>query len=285
MAEKSLILKSASFEPGGDDAREGNLESVMENAGYDVVESFTEPGVPAAEGDSATLAGKEPPPRKVSRRERAIERATAPLREKIKQLESGRPPQAAQTEAVAAQPKPQRAEFANDEAYEDALVKWGNAKFAADKAIEDAQAAQRQHLERNLQNYGAQTKEAKTRYKDWDEVVDQDIFIGRDAQLAILELENGAEVIYWLGKHPVAAEKLGKLNPVSAIMEVGRLSASLGAAFGEGYESRRPRPRVPAPVRTVSTAGTSGGQTFAEIAARPNYPGKAKDLKRAMAEQ
>ena len=269
---EGLILKSASFEAGGDEAREKNLESVMENAGLEIVE-------PGTEGEAATTLS----PRK-SRKERAIERATAPLIEKIKQLEAGagtvRPTGA---EAGAAQPKPQRLDFANDEAYDDALLAWGTQKALRDKAVEDAQIAERQFYEQNLRNYGAQAKEAKGKYKDWDEVVNQDIFIGREAQLTILEQENGADVIYYLGKNPDYAKKLGEMRPISAIRAVERLSARLTS--GEGYEDRRPRPRVPAPVRTVSTAGSSAAPSFADIAARPNYPGKARDLKRAMADR
>ena len=234
---EGLILKSASFEPGGDEAREENLESVLENAGLEVVEPVAGP-----EGEAAAHAEALPP--KKSRKERAIEKATAPLLERIKHLEAGRP-QEAQTETEA------------------------------------AQAAQRQHLERNLQSYAAQVKEAKNRHEDWDRVVNQDIFIGPDSQLAILEQENAAELIYHLGRNPVKAAELGELNrrsPVAAIAEVGRLSARLS---GEG----RHRPRVPAPVRTVSTAGSSATLSFAEIAARPNYPGKARDLKRAQADR
>ena len=264
------------------------------------IEEVVESEVPAGpEGEAVahdvtetrTVEGTLPP--RKSRRQRQIDKATAPLLEKIKQLETGQPQRAAQApeaaqppEAAAVRPKPKRADFDNDEAFEDALVKWGNEKFAADKAREDAQAAQRQHCERNLRNYATQVKEAKEKYPDWDEVVNQEIFIGQGVQVAVLELENGADVIYYLGRHPAYAEKLGQMSQPSAVMEVGRLSARLltGASTnGEGYEYRRPRPRVPAPVRTVNTGGSSAALTFAEIAARPPYPGKAKDLKRAEA--
>ncbi len=250
------------------------------------IEEVVQPEVPA-EGEAVTHDGMETLPPRKSRKERAIERATAPLLEKIKQLETGagtvRP---AQAEAVEARPKPKRADFANDEAFEDALVKWGNEKFAADKAFEDAQAAQRQHCERNLRNYAAQVKEAKEKYPDWDEVVNQEIHIGAGVQIAVLELENGADVVYYLGRHPAYAEKLGQMSQPAAVMEVGRLSARLltgASSGGEGYEYRRPKPKVPAPVRTVSTAGSSVGLTSAEIAAKPNYPGKARDFKNALA--
>lgn len=238
------------------------------------------------EGEPDAGAGALPRP-KLSRRERAVERATAPLLERIKQLEAAQSPKAAQTEPVAARPKPKRADFADDEAFEDALVLWGNEKFAAEgrqAAQQRYEAAQRQHLESNLKSYAAQVKEAKETYPDWDETVNQDVFIGTGVQLAVLELENGADVIYYLGRHPDYAAKLGQMSQPSAVMEVGRLSARLkiGVANGEG-EYRRPKPKIPAPVRTVSTGGSSAAQTFAEIAAKPNYPGKARDLKIAAA--
>lgn len=262
---------------------------------------------PATEGETATQTVEGTrhtsngnghvealPPRK-TRRERAIDRATAPLLERIKQLEAGQPQRAAQAEAVVAEPKPQRADFAQDEAgqeaFENALVRWGVENFAVEKALKDAQEAERRHCERNLKNYGAQVKEAKEVHKDWDELEKKfkanDVFIGNGTQSAILEMENGAEVTYYLMRHPDKAAELGKMAQGAAFAEVVRLSDRLktGASAYNGGEERllRPKPRVPAPVRTVSTGGPSGSPTFAEIAARPNYAGKARDLKRALA--
>jgi hypothetical protein len=215
--------------------------------------------------------GTETLPPRLSRKERAIARATAPLLEKIKQLEAQPATAKEEPPKEAAWAKPKRADFASDEAYDGALLRWG-------KENERAQAI--------FQSYHAQVQRAKESYPDWDDVVNQSIHIGRDAQVAILELENAAEVVYYLGKNPSYAAKLGQMSPAAAIMEVGRLSARLnGTPSGEEYEYRRPRPKVPAPVRTVSTAGSSATPSFAEIAAKPNYPGKAQDLKKALAEQ
>src|SRR5258707_316978 len=155
-------------------------------------------------------------------------------------------------------------------------------------AVKEAEDANKARFEQNISNYAVQVEEAKDKYEDWDKVVNQEIFIGKEVQLAILEQENGAEVIYSLGRHPAYAAKLGEMSPLSAVMEVGRLSARLttGASAHDeanGEEPRKPKPKVPAPVRTVSTAGSSTALTFAEIAAKPNYPGKAKDFKRAQA--
>lgn len=258
-------------------------------------DEVVEPEVPAeAEGEADASAGTETPPltKAQKRRARAIARATAPLREQIKQLEAERPQQAAQAEDGEPRPKPKRADFADDEAFEDELVRWGNEKFAIEKALSDAQAAERRHLERNLQNYAAQLEEVKAKYPDWDELKEKfdnaDIFIGQATQLAILGEENGAEVSYYLMKHPAVAVRLGQMDQIAATKEVARLADRLKtgapAPSGQEYERQfRLKPKVPAPVRTVSTAGSNAAPSFADIAARPNYPGKAKDLKRALA--
>ena len=96
-------------------------------------------------------------------------------------------------------------------------------------------------------------------------------------------------MIYYLGRHPVAAAKLGEMSPVSAIMEVGRLATRLKTGTPAPGEtnggSSRPKPHIPAPVTHVNKAATTSALTFAEIAAKPAYAGKAKDLRRALARQ
>ena len=234
---EGVILKSASFDQAGDAGRQENLEETLENNGLELKEEDSaEDG--AAEPVPLTL---NPPPRK-SRRERAIEKATAPLLEKIKQLEAGQPP-------------------------------------VATRVSEDPQAAQARHFQAIQQNYKAQVDDVKSRYDDWDQTVNQDLHIGIGSQLALLEQENGAECVYYLGKHPDYAARLGKMTDHAAAAEIGRLSERLKAG------ASRPRFRTPPPVRTVSTAGSSAPLTPAEVAARPNYAGKARDFRKALAEQ
>ena len=312
-----IILKSASHEVS-DEVREKNLQAVVERAGYEVAkepevtaepkrEEFkTEEEIEAAhvgwqdkqKAVPAATAGEEEeevaPPRK-SRKTRAIERATAELKrenEELRKKLEAQPATAKVEEAPKEAARPKRADFEQgdegQQKYEDALIAWGLDKGIKDKAVKDAQAADQARFNENLLSYKAQVEEAKDTYEDWDDVVNQDIHIGREVQLAILEQENGAEVVYYLGRHPAYAAKLGELSPLSAVMEVGRLSARLktGApAPGEARseETTKPKPKVPAPVRTVSTAGSSAALTFAEIAAKPSYPGKARDLRAAAA--
>lgn len=179
---KGVILKSASFDPGGDEARQMSTQTVLEKAGFKV---------------------EEP------------------------------------------EPEPEESE----------------------------QLTPQQQLEKNLRSYGAQVKEAKEKYNDWRETVGREVFIGQGVQMAILEQANGAEVCYYLGKHPNFAAKLGELSKtgreLTAIREVERLSARLAPSTARTQAPPR------RPVRPPDDA------TFSEIAAMPNFPGKGRALKRA----
>jgi hypothetical protein len=183
MAE-GIVLKSGSWEPGGEEARKMNLESTLEKAGFE----------------------------------------------------------------AKPEPKPEESD--------------------------DGQLTEQERFKKNVGSYDAQTKAARKKYDDWQEVVGQDIHIGVGVQLALLEQNNGADVAYYLGKHPALAKKIGQMSKtpgreISAIREVERLSARLAA--------NAPRTEVPPsrPSRPPEDA------TFAEIAHFPDYPGKARDLRRA----
>ncbi len=131
-----------------------------------------------------------------------------------------------------------------------------------------------ERVEQSLRNYGQQLKTAKTKYPDFEKTVKQDIFIGVETQHAIIQQPNGADVVFYLGQHPEYARKLGKMcktgSAISAVREVERLSTRLGG------NTPAPQRR---PVRPPENA------SFQEIAETPNYPGKARDLRRALAKR
>jgi len=173
---KGIVLQSASFDPGGEAAREQNTARVIEGAGYEVEKKLELP-----------------------------DRDTSGL---------------------------------NDD----------------------------QRQQKHLKDYGAQVDAAKLKYgkDEWNQTVNQDIVIGQASQLAIVEQENGAEIVLHLGQNPEYAKKLGKMTPLAQAGEIARLS------------DRLPKPqRVSRPFRPPT------GATFAEIAGMKDYPGKARDLKRA----
>src|SRR6266851_2928137 len=240
-----IILKSASHEVS-DEVREKNLQAVVESAGYEVarpevpVEPKLEDFKTEEEFEAAHVEWQDAQPEEVeeeekpktaatpkkSRRERAVDRATVKLQEEIAELRKKLEAKEPKAEEKKELPRPKRADFADDETgqqkYEDELVAWGVDKNTREKAVKDAEAAETARLRQNLVNYATQIEEAKEEHPDWDELFldleKNDIRIGNAAQNMIFELENGAEVSYYIARHPATARKLGE--------EIGR--ASLG---------------------------------------------------------
>lgn len=241
---------------------------------------------------------EEPPAKKPSRVARKIDRATRELREqnedlkkRLEALEKGG--KKADEPAAEPNPRPDRTKFKTDTEYEDALLAWGVEKAMAEKTVKDSQRAQHDALETNLRSYRAQVEEFSEAHDDWDEVMSQDLPMHTAVQLSAMEADNGAEMMYYLGKHPEYAKRLAEMSPLSAVMEIGRLSKRLkvGAsrdddAANDAAEKKKTKtPRAPGPVTPVNTGATTSSQlTAREIAAKPNYAGKAKDYKRALRE-
>jgi hypothetical protein len=156
------------------------------------------------------------------------------------------------------------------------------------RAKEDAESAKKvldDKLKENWSDYQSAVVDFKEGHDDWDEVVSPKVSIPESVYYAIVDLgKDGPRVSYYLGQHPEQIAELAELTPYSAVMEVGRLAERLktGApkpgAANSGAPSK-PKPRIPEPVKPVSTAATSSGLTFREIAAKPNYPGKVRDLR------
>lgn len=61
---------------------------------------------------------------------------------------------------------------------------------------------------------------------------------------AVMQLENGPEVIYHLGQHLDTADSIAKMSPIMAMMEIGKLTAKLSAK-PEFKQSAAPDPIEP----------------------------------------
>ena len=100
---------------------------------------------------------------------------------------------------------------------------WKEQRRAQDeekKAVQEAQTA-------IAESYNEKVEEFKASHEDWDEVVGQPIDLPAGVGPAILELDNGPEVAYYLGKNLAVAKKLNTMSPFLAVAEVGRIAARL----------------------------------------------------------
>lgn len=211
--------------------------------------------------------------------EKFEKKVTGPLLKKIEELTAKLEGKGEPKEKQTAEPKrPVRADFKSDEEYQDALIAFGVDKATKEKAAKEAADAQAKQLTEIATSYRANVEAFKEEHDDWDETVNQNLPMHTSVQLAIMEQENGPEVIYYLGKHPEYTKKLAGLTPLSAVMEVGRLSDKLKAGSGKpgpgtGREEtpKPPKPKVPAPVQPVSTAAVTSTLTAKDAAKNRNF--------------
>lgn len=188
-----------------------------------------------------------------------IQAENAALKARLDQLEKG----GKKEQAAKENDEPVREQFKTQKEYDDALFDYRYKQRRAKEQEEDAAREQREHAEQIQSSYRRSVEAFKDTVDDWEEVVtNSDIPMHLSEQLAIMEQENAAEIVYHLGKHPDYARKLAEMSPLGAVMEVGRLSAKLKAASGSPgtgtgpAATPKPKPKVPPPVRPVSTSAT-----------------------------
>jgi hypothetical protein len=136
-------------------------------------------------------------------------------------------------------PRPQHADFDTDEEYEDALFDWREMKkerAAQEKNPKQPQAPQG-HKGANgqpaqdpskVQAYQAQAAAARTKYTDFDQVVNNPTLMVSDAMVGLLlKNKNGAELAYWLGKRPNESARIALLPADEVAVEIGKIAGRL----------------------------------------------------------
>ena len=185
-----------------------------------------------------------------------------------------------------ATPRPTRDQFASPEAYDAAVEAWGEAtaKAAADQALADAQAKQkaeadakeareaeaRQQTElKALQDgFAARRATALTKYQDYEAVAEADTTrVEVPSAIAIMQAENGPDILYHLGKNPAEAQRIAALTPQQQVFEIGRLSATL-AQPARPVVSKAPAPLRPIQATREQATDANREETMDEVAAR-----------------
>jgi hypothetical protein len=69
---------------------------------------------------------------------------------------------------------------------------------------------------------------AREKHSDFDETMSHlNLPTSHAIGEAILDSELGAEIMYWLGKHPTDCKLIGDLEPLSAVREIGRIEGTI----------------------------------------------------------
>ena len=195
-----------------------------------------------------------------SSRQRRIDRLTrenADLQRRLEALEQrSLPPEPPKAQPPAEPGRPELKSFQTLEDYTEAVTKW-----TLDKRDALARAeAQKSELKAQQDSWTARDSAAAKAHPDYRDLID-----GTEApqgpgvwaaRQAMLEDDQGAEILYWLASRPAEFQRIAALTPAKAVLEVGKIAASI-ASPPENPKPKvtgAPRPPGPLPRGTVRTA-------------------------------
>lgn len=114
---------------------------------------------------------------------------------------------------------------------------------------EAAEQRDREHLVQVWTGHQQRIANASKKYPDWKEINESfrtEAPISPAVGFTLMELDNGADVIYYLAKHPEALKALRGMSDGRAIAELGRISGALsGSRATEKPQSSAPEPITP----------------------------------------
>lgn len=228
---------------------------------------------PEGSATSATEEAPAEPAKKESRGvQKALDRLTAEreeqrrlaeqerearirLEERLKLLEERTPEPEPTTDDAPV--KPNRADYADPDAWEQAIIDYADKaaaynaekavkaareeeKAAADlRAIEDGQRVAREAFE-------ARVQKAKEKHADFDQVASNpDVQVSMPMAHAIIHSEHGPDIQYYLGKNPDEAKRIMALAPPLQLVELGFIVRDLTRPVEKPPVSAAPRPIRP----------------------------------------
>lgn len=133
-----------------------------------------------------------------------------------------------QTKPVEAPKKPERADFETDDAYQDALVDFRVKETLAREKRESEERAAQERQQQVIQAATDRLKKAAELVSDFEEVTGAvDLKVPGHIAGYMQESEMFAELGYHFAKHPDIMERLAKLSPAKALVEVGKIESTL----------------------------------------------------------
>jgi hypothetical protein len=210
-------------------------------------EDHQEPGEEEPPDDAAGGKGRG------GSRQRRIDRLTRENEELKRQLAGAKPaqPQDKPSEPAPAG-KPKLENYQTLEAYQEALTDWKFDQREQQRKDADAKAAADTAIRQEQETWTAKEKAARKAHADYDDLIDTvQIPAGPGvlaARQAMLEDENGAELLYYLAKRPKELERIAGLTPASAVLAIGKLSVALSPASpvnGKPQITSAPKPPPP----------------------------------------
>lgn len=146
--------------------------------------------------------------------------------------------------------KPKQDDYDNEGDYLEALTDWKweqklpglRAAARAEITLED----QQRETQRIQQQHAKKATQAREKYGDYDEMVNQPLFTPTMTQL-IMASEVGPEVAYFLGKNPTEADRIAALSQLMVAKEIGKLEVKFSQ-----QPTKRNITKAPAPINPIT---------------------------------
>lgn len=184
------------------------------------------------------------------------------LDEALKIIEKQNEPRRTESRAdVRDDAEPQRDQFETPDEYAKALSQW-----STKQAIREYETVQRQKAEQErnagefqkvLTDWHSAKAKAIEKYPDYETVAENpDLQVAQHVGIAMLQIPNGHDVLYWLGQHPTEASRISAMHTGQAAIEIGRLSERLSAP--------PPTSKAPAPTKPLAGSSNDAGHVAPE---------------------
>lgn len=150
--------------------------------------------------------------------------------------------------------------------FEESRDEYYEKKLAWELRQNEAKTQQKTVQQQIADDWATRVAEAKGKYSDFEQVAfSEDVPMSNAMMNAIVKHKLGAEIAYELGQNPDEAERIAKLEPVDAVMEIGVIGSRIAnkSAAAEKEEEEEPAPaaasrapKPPSPVRRGAAANT-----------------------------
>lgn len=155
-------------------------------------------------------------------------------------------------------PVPVEGDFPDRESFNEAYQKWkdddDNWKASEKTKVARAEADEKR-LNAQIKRYQESSARMSEKYEDFDKIVNKETFYG-DLDKTLLATDFAGEISYHLGKNPKKLERLLNMDPISAAIEIGEMSAKCKSS---GTKTLSTAPKVLDTVKDTPGGGGDDG--------------------------
>lgn len=191
--------------------------------------------------------------REEARRERE---ARESLETRLKELEAKVNPQSTDSDKLGEEPKPEQ--FSDMYEYAKALAEYTADKKLMERDKEEKARKAAAEQEQKFKTWADRVNAAKNDLPDFDDMVQSsEVRVSDPVRDAIIESENGPQILYWLAENSEFAQKLADMSVVSAVREIGKIEARFMRESKESAPEIKPvvaKSKAPAPITPLRGA-------------------------------